>query len=212
MGEDPDDPERRRDRSSGEDQREQECQRPEDEREDQRGDRDRDEELAHLEVVCEDGVEVVLDRRLPRDVDRRAGNLARRFAHVVRVALRVGRLEARDDGRAHDCAGDGLNARELAGGEHLGSRLRALTDRGQEPLSRPRLSLHDDAERADGLLAEMLLQDVLGAGRVGSRERKAVRQEVAEPRGRVHPHEKKGRPCRDDPPAIADHRPRPAFH
>ena len=54
-------------------------------------------ELATDEVLAEHGVEVVLDRRLSREEDRRAGDRADRRAHVVRVALRVGRLEVGDD-------------------------------------------------------------------------------------------------------------------
>ena len=57
--------------------------------EDQQRDRERNELAAH-EVVAEHGVEVVLDRRLPRQVDGRAGDRAHRPAHLVGPALGVG--------------------------------------------------------------------------------------------------------------------------
>ena len=65
-------------------------------------DRDRDEELADLEVAREDGVEVVLDRRLAGDVDLRARDRPDRAAHRAGVALRVRRVERRDDRRRRD--------------------------------------------------------------------------------------------------------------
>ena len=50
-----------------------------------------------LQVVGEDRVEVVLDRRLAGDVGLGARDRPGRLAHLVGVALRVGRLEAGDD-------------------------------------------------------------------------------------------------------------------
>ena len=183
--EEPDDRERRRDRGRSEDERQQEGERPEDEGEDQRRDRDGDEELADLKVVREDRVEVVLDGGLPGDVDRRAGNLAGGGAHVVRVAFRVGRLQVGDDGGADHGVGDRLDAGELAGRELLCGRRGALADDGQELLRRSGRSLHDDGERADRLLPEVVLEDRVRAGGVGPGEREAVREEVAEPGGGV---------------------------
>ncbi len=71
VGEDPDDPERRRDRHDRECEREEERERAEGEDEDEKSDRNRD-QLASGEVVGQHRVEVVLDRRLAGDVDLRS--------------------------------------------------------------------------------------------------------------------------------------------
>ena len=110
--------------------------------EDQQRDRDRDQELADLQVVREDGVEVVLDRGLAGDVDRLgARDRADGAAHVVRVALGVGRLEVGDDRGDDDLVGHGLDAGELARRQLLRRRLGTLTAVGRsaaaDPGSRP---------------------------------------------------------------------------
>ena len=63
----------------------------------------------------------------------------------------------------------GLHAGELAGRELLRGRLGALPDGGQELLRRAGLSLHDDRERADRLLPEVVLEDRAPRGRCRSR-------------------------------------------
>ena len=117
MREDPDHAERDRDRGRGEHEREQEGERAEDVDQDQHRDRDRDEELADEQVVVLDGIEVVLDRRLSREVRRRPRDLARGLAHSRDVHLRVGGLELRHDRRRRDVVGDGARAGEPSGGQ-----------------------------------------------------------------------------------------------
>ena len=180
VGDDPDDPERRRDRRSSEHEGQEERERPEDEDEDEERDRDGDEELADLQVLGEDRVEVVLDRRLSGDQDLGARDLPDRRPHVVRVALGVGGLEVRDDQRRHDGVRDRLHAGDLGGGKLGGGPGGRLLHGADEALRRPGLAAHDDRERARRLLPEVVLQDPLGPGRVGAGERETVGEEVGQ--------------------------------
>ena len=120
-------------------------------------DRNRDVELADLEVIGEDGVEVVLDRGLSRDVELRPRNRPGGFAHVVGVALRVRRLERRDDDRRRDLVvRHGLDADEPAG-RQLVRRALAAARSGRNDRSGVRsLRLGDERERAGRHLAEVI--------------------------------------------------------
>ncbi len=85
-----DDPERPGDRAGGEDERDRDGPRePEDGEQHEEGDRDGDHQLAVLQVVLEDGIEVVLDRGGARDVDAvDARRVPERRSHRAGVALR----------------------------------------------------------------------------------------------------------------------------
>ena len=166
----------------GEEERDEDRERPEDEDEDEQRDRNRDVELADLQVLVEDRVEIVLDRRLAADEHLGARDLARGGAHVVRVALRVGRLEVRDDRRGDDVRRDGLHERDLRGRQLARTRARPRPrPRGRAAAAPPgSLRAHDQGERAGRLLAEVLLEDRVGARRLRPGQGEAVRQEVGE--------------------------------
>ena len=210
VGEDPDDAERGRNGGEREDERQQERERPEHEDEDEQRDRDGDEELADLEVVGEDRIEVVLDCRLAGHVDLGARDLADRLAHGVGVALGVRRLEVRDDRRRDDVVRDRLDDRDLARRQLCRGTCGGGLDLGEKLRRRARSPLGHNRERARRLLAEVLLEDRLGAMRVGAREREAVREQIAEAgHGPQREDEQEG-PDGSYRPAPADHGERPA--
>ena len=210
--EDPEEPERDRDRRCREQQGKQERERAEDEDQDRHRDRNRDVELADLEVVGKDGVEVVLDRRLAGDVGARPRNRPGGLPHRVGVALRVGRVQARDDGRRDDVARHGVDGRHLSrrqracgavgSGAHLRHELRSLAGR----------SLDHDRERALRLLAEVRLEDGPGLVALGAGQDEPVREQIGEAgRGRSGSHHG-NEPDGEHRPAKTDHRSSPARH
>ena len=172
VGEDPDEPERDRDRRGREHERQQERERAEDVDQDQHRDRDRDEELADQEVVVLDRLEVVLDRATGRSRRSRApaiGPAASRIASGV--ALRVGGLQLRDDGRGHDLGRDGAGAGDLARRQSsAAARSAAARTFGRFDGAEPAGALDDDRERALGLLAEVLARGCRRPSRSPPRE------------------------------------------
>jgi hypothetical protein len=206
VGEDPDDRQRRGDGEGREHQRQDERERPEDERKDQDRDGDGYVELADLEVMSEHRIEVVLDRRLSRHVDLRAWNLACRGPHVVRVAFGVSGLEVGHDGGRDYGVRDHLNAGQPSGRKLCSGFRRAFPHDGNEPVGRAGRALDDEAERACGLLAEVVLENLLCPVCVRSGEREAVREETAQARHGHHRHDENDAPDGHDRPAVADHR------
>ena len=92
----------------------------------------------------------MLDRGLSGDVELGSWNRSRGLAHVIRVAFRVRRIEARDDRRVDDVAGNGGHRGDLAGGK----RLRRAHGCG--------LDLRDDGGRASLLVLTTIENDPSG--------------------------------------------------
>jgi hypothetical protein len=180
----------------------------EDEQED--GDRDRQgDRFASPEVVAEDRVEVVLDRRRPRDECLRAGGTTDRRDQVVCVCLRVGEVEGRDDVPVENVASRHLERRPPTRRD----RVPGAVDDPLEPGPCRRIvrvrDAEDDHERAVAPVAEVVLQHRADVLRVGTGNREDVRLERREPARRPEADDDHRQPRGHDRPTEPHRRSRP---
>src|SRR5262249_18262331 len=130
---------------------------------------------------------------------------------VVRVALRLGEVEARED-RAVD---DGAGLVPQAGGLPAGNCGRAALNRALErkpDARRAGPALVDDDELAVRTIPEVLLQDRASTLGVGSRDGERVREQWRQLRRRVDAGEQNAQPEAEDRPAETQDETGPAGH
>jgi hypothetical protein len=208
-----DEAERAHDRAGGEQERDRHRPRqPEHQQQDPERNRDRDQELALPQVLVEDRVQVVLDRSLAGHVGRHPVAPREGAQDTVRVALRVGDAQRRDD-VAVQHMGATRREREWTPRRHLLGR---ASHRRLQPATQCRIgrvgNLQDDRERAVAAVAVVVLEDRAGPLGVGARHREGVREQRRELPVRVAAGEQDGEPHGYDEPAVTQYQAGPTLH
>ena len=193
MREDEDDPQRSGDRGGGEEERDRRRKRePEDRKQHHQRDRNCD-RLSLLQILAEDRVEVVLDRRLAGDVGVDSRRSAQTLQDVIGVALRLGQVQSGEDAPVDDASRLVTKSRRRPGRHRLGRFLDTAREREPERGSAvPNLVDHE--ELAVAPVAEVLLEDVPGPLGVRARHGERVLEERAQPGACVAAHQEDNEP------------------